>query len=103
MKNNRLLMLALIMAVTVVAFASCGADRNYKQDVPTEAVIEERMPYGGIEEYEVQAFDTLSKIAVKYIPSDKYMADWINDVQKLNGRDNSTIYYGETIKVYSYE
>lgn len=89
----------LVMLIIVFAFACCGSSDK----VTYECKEEDRIEYAGIEEYEVGAFDTLSGIAVKYIPSDLYMQEWIRDVQRLNNRDNSTIYFGEVIKVYVYE
>jgi hypothetical protein len=62
----------------------------------------EKILYSGVEEYKVGCFETLSDIAVKYIPSDAYMNDWIADVKRLNGRKTNDIYFGETIKVYYY-
>ena len=90
-----------IMFIVLFAFVSCG--RSEKQNVIVNEREEQQIEYVGIEEYKVQAFDTLSSIAVKYIPSDKYMSQWIEDVKSLNGRKNSTIYFDEVIKVYVYE
>lgn len=87
-----------IMLIILFSLASCGSSE--KQTVIVEEKKEQQIEYAGIEEYKVQAFDTLSSIAVKYIPSDKYMSQWIADVKRLNGRKNSTIYVGEVIKVY---
>ena len=89
-----------VMLILVFAFASCGSS---EKEVTYQQEEEQRIGYAGIEEYEVGAFDTLSHIAVKYIPSDSYMKEWIDDVKRLNGRDDSTIYFGEVIKVYIYE
>lgn len=89
-----------MMFILVFAFASCGSS---EKEITYECREEQKIEYAGIEEYEVGAFDTLSHIAVKYIPSDAYMQEWIEDVKRLNGRDNSTIYFGEVIKVYVYE
>lgn len=88
-----------IMVIILFAFACCGST---EKEITYECREEERIKYVGVEEYEVGAFDTLSGIAVKYIPSDAYMQEWIDDVKRLNGRDNSTIYFGEVIKVYVY-
>ena len=90
----------LIMLIVLYAFVSCGSSE--KKEI-VEKKEEQRIEYAGIEEYEVGPFETLSHIAVKYIPSDDYMQQWIEDVQRLNSRDNSTIYSGETIKVFTYE
>ena len=87
-----------IMLIILYAFVSCAGTE--KKEVVVEHQEEERIDYAGVEEYEVGCFETLSHIAVKYIPSDKYMQQWIKDVQRLNGRNNSTIYSGEVIKVY---
>ena len=89
----------LVMLIILFAFACCGSSEK----VTYECREEERIEYAGIEEYEVKAFDTLSGIAVKYIPTDAYMQEWIDDVKRLNGRDDSTIYFGEVIKVYVFE
>lgn len=86
-------------AVVSLAFVSCGTKCPAPQCAEAE---KRRVEWSGIEEYEVGAFDTLSGIAVKYIPSDDCMEQWIEDVMRLNCRRNTTIYYGETIKVYNY-
>ena len=90
-----------IMLIIVYAFVSCAGTE--KKEVVVEPQEEEMIDYAGYEFYEVGAFETLSSIATKYIPSDDYMSDWIYDVKRLNNRDNSTIYSGEVIKVYVYE
>ena len=90
-----------IMLVIVYTFVCCAGTN--KKEVITEHQEEERINYDGYEFYQVGPFETLSSIAVKYIPSDDYMQDWIYDVKRLNNRDNSTIYFGEVIKVYVYE
>jgi len=87
-----------IMFIISFAFVSCGSSE--KSEVTCEQEEYQRIKYCGVELYEVGPFETLSHIAVKYIPSDKYMQQWIEDVQRLNGRNNSTIYSGEVIKVY---
>ena len=90
-----------IMLIILYAFVSCaGTDRK---EVIVEEQEEQRIEYAGVIEYEVGPFETLSHIAVKFIPSDEYMQEWIDDVKRLNGRKNSTIYFGETIKVFTYE
>ncbi len=91
----------VIMLIILYAFVSCAGTE--KKEVLAEVQEEQRIEYVGVEEYEVGPFETLSHIAVKYIPSDKYMQQWIKDVQRLIGRENSTIYSGEVIKVYVYE
>ena len=91
----------LIMLILVFAFASCAGTE--KKEVVVYHQEEQRIDYAGYEFYEVGPFETLSSIATKYIPSDDYMQDWICDVQRLNNRNNSTIYFGEVIKVYVYE
>ena len=88
-----------IIAIITIALASCGAGQSKEPEIVTVSE-ESKLEYCGVEEYEVGPFETLSHIAVKYIPSDEYMQQWIKDVQKLNGRKNTTIYVGETIKVY---
>ena len=90
-----------IMLIILYAFVSCAGTE--KKEVVVEHQEEQRIDYAGVEFYEVGAFETLSHIAVKYIPSDDYMQEWIRDVQRLNNRKNSTIYFGEVIKVYVYE
>ena len=90
-----------IMLIILFAFACCGSTE--KEEVTYQQEEEQRIEYAGIEEYEVGPFETLSHIAVKYIPSDAYMQEWIDDVERLNNRKNSTIYSGEVIKVYIYE
>lgn len=90
-----------IMLIILYAFVSCAGTE--KKEVVVEEQVEQWIDYAGYEFYEVGPFETLSSIATKYIPSDDYMQDWINDVQRLNGRNNSTIYSGEVIKVYVYE
>lgn len=90
-----------LMLIITYAFVSCGGTE--KKEVRVEEQKEERIKYARVIEYEVGPFETLSHIAVKFIPSNDYMPKWIEDVQKLNGRKNSTIYSGETIKVYVYE
>ena len=89
-----------VMFIILCALSSCGGTEKkaIKPETPKE-----RIKYARVIEYEVGPFETLSHIAVKFIPSDDYMPKWIEDVQKLNGRKNSTIYSGETIKVYVYE
>lgn len=98
--QRRLAAVFAVMIIIAVSFVCCGARKSSpaEDEAGTSAV-----EYAGTEEYVVQAFDTLSDIAVKYIPSDEYMQQWICDVIRLNGRRNSTIYYGETIRVYTYE
>ena len=91
-----------VIAIITIALASCGAGQSKEPETVTISE-ESKLKYSGIEEYEVGPFETISHIAVKYIPSDGYMQQWIKDVQKLNGRKNSTIYVGEVIKVYMYE
>lgn len=101
MKDNFLITFALIMLIVSVSFASCGNKcKSEIEEIRNEQV--QKILYSGIEEYEVGCFETLSDIAVKYIPSDVYMNDWIEDVKRLNGRKTNDIYFGETIKVYYY-
>lgn len=100
-RENKLIMISLaIFLVVLFTLSCCGA----KQSNPAEAEpVKVEIQYAGTEEYTVGAFDTLSHIAVKYIPSDEYMQQWIEDVKRLNGRKTTDIYYGEVIKVYVYE
>lgn len=93
----------LVIAIVLIALFMIGfSNGTSKGEVKIEKSdpLPQRAEYVGIVEYEVKSFDTLSKIACDYIPSDRYMETWIRDVQKLNGRKNSTIYFGEVIKVY---
>ena len=99
---NIAMMIVSITAVVIFALVSCGSGQHEKIEI-VEAPEEVRLGYCGTEEYRVQSFDTLSAIAVKYIPSDEYMQQWIKDVIRLNDRKNDTIYFDETIKVYVYE
>lgn len=96
-----------IMLIITFAFVSCASSR--KEEV-VEVSEGPRLEYAGFIDYEVQCFDTLSLIACKFIPDDvpkedfpEIMQEWISDVIELNGRSNSDIYYGETIKVFCYE
>lgn len=100
-KNNKLLILGFIVFIIFICFVSCGNSNNKNIETNNNEQIEELL-YLGIEEYEVGCFETLSDIAVKYIPSDEYMSDWIADVKRLNGRKTNDIYFGEVIKVYYY-
>lgn len=101
MKDNFLIEIALIILVIFISFVSCGNTPKEKNNaVQVEEI--KNIEYSGIEEYEVQAFDTLSSISTKYIPTDEYMSDWIADVKRLNGRKTNDIYFGEVIKVYYY-
>lgn len=97
--QRRLAAVFAVMIVITASFVCCGARKSSPAEDEAGASAVE---YAGTEEYVVQAFDTLSDIAVKYIPSDEYMQQWIGDVIRLNGRRNSTIYSGETIKVYKF-
>jgi hypothetical protein len=90
-----------IMLIILYAFVSCAGTE--KKEVIVEEQEEQRIEYAGVIEYEVGPFETLSHIAVKFIPSDEYMQEWISDVKRLNGRKTSDIYSGETIKVFTYE
>lgn len=99
MKNNRLITLGLIIFIIFISFVSCASK---EKQVTIQQVENPKIEYSGTEEYTVEPFDTLSAIAVKYIPSDEYMQKWINDVKRLNGRKTNDIYFGETIKVYYY-
>lgn len=96
MKNNVLITIALILLVMVISLASCASTEKEVNEVKEE----QRLEYAGVEEYEVGPFETLSHIAAKYIPSDEYMYEWICDVERLNGRKTSDIYFGEVINVY---
>lgn len=88
----------IFITMFLIGFSSCTSKGEVK--VEKSDPLPQRAEYVGVVEYEVKSFDTLSKIACDYIPSDRYMETWIRDVQKLNGRKNSTIYFGEVIKVY---
>ena len=101
MKNNFLITFCIITVVLFACFASCGNKCKSEMEKEQETKVE-KILYSGVEEYEVGCFETLSDIAVKYIPSDVYMNDWIADVKRLNGRKTNDIYFGETIKVYYY-
>jgi len=103
-KNLCKLIATVLTVIAIITFAlvSCGAGQSEEPETVTISE-ESKLKYSGIEEYEVGPFETLSYIAVKYIPSDEYMQQWIEDVERLNGRKNTTIYVGEVIKVYVYE
>ena len=90
-----------IMLIILYAFVSCAGTE--KKQVVIEQQEEQQIEYAGVEEYEVGCFETLSHIAVKYIPSDEYMSQWIRDVKRLNGRKTNDIYVGEKIKVFTYK
>ena len=94
-----------VLSAVLISMSAIGATKGKEPTAELTAITaeSESISYAGVEEYRVQSFDTLSSIAVKYIPDDDYMQQWINDVQRLNGRKNSTIYFGETIKVFTYE
>ena len=100
-KKTFCILSAVLISISVIR-ATKGKEPTAEQEKVT-AVTENIISYAGVEEYEVGPFETLSHIAVKYIPSDDYMQQWIEDAQRLNGRKNSTIYFGEVIKVYVYE
>lgn len=97
--KQKIILSLLIIFIILISLLSCG---NSKNDIVVENKTEsiQEISYSGIENYEVDCFETLSDIAVKYIPSDKYMSDWIADVKRLNGRKTNDIYFGEVIKVY---
>lgn len=95
-KEKTFISIALIVLIVGISLACCGSGE--KTVIVSEE--EQRIEYLGVEEYEVGPFETLSHIAVKYIPSDEYMSQWISDVKRLNGRKKSDIYVGEVIKVY---
>lgn len=99
--KQKIILSLLIILIILISLLSCG---NSKNDIVVENKTEsiQEISYSGIENYEVGCFETLSDIAVKYIPSDKYMSDWIADVRRLNGRKTNDIYFGEVIKVYYY-
>lgn len=99
--RDKSVLLALVVCVLVIMLFSC---QSSKENVVAETQAEQKQEilYAGIENYEVGCFETLSDIAVKYIPSDEYMSDWIADVKRLNGRKTNDIYFGEVIKVYYY-
>ena len=99
--KQKIILSLLIIFIILISLLSCG---NSKNDIVVENKTEsiQEISYSGIENYEVDCFETLSDIAVKYIPSDKYMSDWIADVRRLNGRKTNDIYFGEVIKVYYY-
>ena len=103
-KHKRIIftVLSLMLALTLSG-AGKSQNRTHEQNRCESAAETIALEYTGIEEYEVQAFDTLSAIAVKYIPSDEYMQQWIDDVKRLNKRKTSDIYSGEVIKVYACE
>lgn len=105
--QNRLIafMIVIIMLVFVyVCFGSTTKGNENTAELNTKtAESEQLISYAGVEEYRVQSFDTLSSIAVKYIPSDKYMSKWIDDVKRLNNRKSNDIYFDEIIRVYIYE
>lgn len=97
-----------ILSVILISIAISGATKGNGNENQTEikektAAAEQLISYAGIEEYRVQSFDTLSSIAVKYIPSDKCMSKWISDVKRLNNRKSNDIYFNEVIRVYVYE
>ena len=95
-----------ILSVVLISIAISGATKGNGNETELKektAAAEQLISYAGIEEYRVQSFDTLSSIAVKYIPSDKYMSKWMSDVKRLNNRKSNDIYYDEVIRVYVYE
>ena len=95
---RRLSALAAVILIIVFSLACCGS----KEKVETVENLQERTAfhYSGVEEYEVQPFDTLWGIALSYCPESVDVRKWIDDVERLNGRTSSDIYSGETIKVY---
>lgn len=99
--KDKSVLFALIVFILIICLFSCG---NSKKEIVSEIETEQKqeMFYAGVENYEVDCFETLSDIAVKYIPSNEYMSDWIADVKRLNGRKTNDIYFGEVIKVYYY-
>ena len=95
-----------ILSVILISIAILGATKGNENQTELKektAAAEQLISYAGIEEYRVQSFDTLSNIAVKYIPSDKYISKWISDVKHLNNRKSNDIYFDEVIRVYIYE
>lgn len=103
--QNRLIAFMIVIIMLVFAYVCCGSIAKGKQMEQKEETApgEILISYTGIEEYRVQSFNTLSSIAVKYIPSDKYMSKWISDVKRLNNRKSNDIYFDEVIRVYVYE
>ena len=101
MNNNFLITFCITTVVLFACFASCGNKCKSEMESAKEQQMETIL-YSGIEEYKVGCFETLSDIAVKYIPTKEYMSDWIDDVKRLNGRKTNDIYFGEVIKVYYY-
>lgn len=99
--KHKSIVFALIIFILIICLFSCG---NSRKEIVLQEQKEQKQEifYAGIENYEVNCFETLSDIAVKYIPSDEYMSDWIADVKRLNGRKTNDIYFGEVIKVYYY-
>ena len=101
MSNNKFSIILIILFVLFISFVSCSSNHD-KSSKNVETIEIQKISYSGIEEYNVKCFETLSDIAVKYIPSKEYMSDWIADVKRLNGRKTNDIYFGEVIKVYYY-
>lgn len=96
----------VIMILGGAILGSCSGKVVEEEVVVAEnaiADLEYPPPYASVESYTVKANDTLSSIAVKYIPSDKYMQYWIEDVMRLNDRTKPIVYWGETIEVLTYE
>ena len=105
--QDKLIAFIVVSIMLVFVYVSCvratkGKEPTAEQEEAT-AVTENIISYAGVEEYRVQAFDTLSSIAVKYIPDDYYMQQWIDDVKRLNNRKSNDIYFDEVIRVYVYE
>ena len=101
--KDKSILIAVIIFIIAISLFSCGSSKKEKEIVlETETEQKQEVFYAGVENYEVDCFETLSDIAVKYIPSDEYMSDWIADVKRLNGRKTNDIYFGEVIKVYYY-
>ena len=98
MKDKSILMAFVLCVVAIMLFSCQGSRKNVVAE--TQPQQKQEIVYAGIENYKVGCFETLSDIAVKYIPSDEYMNDWIADVKRLNGRKTNDIYFGEVIKVY---
>ena len=100
---NMILRGLLIIFIILLAATACGALKGDRYHEEAKAISDDYPKYAGVENYTVQGNDTLLSIACKYCPMNADLYRYVRDVERLNGRENDTVYWKETIKVYTFD
>ena len=95
--------LAFLAVIILICSAACSAVKGKEEITEAPERTFQRNVYDGVEHYTVKSDDTLLGIALAVVPEGQSVSQWIEDVKRINNRENNVIYWKEDLKIFKFK